>query len=522
VDKPWWVFERPGKRFVFAWAPEPGVRRQRALPNHLRTKAGAEKYARAHLEELMTVRAIRARHGVPLLKTIAEKWIPLRKADATLSPSTRANNVSQLKTHILPALGEMPVDQIDVPCLRNFSRELAKKLAPYTCRNVMSTLAELFDAAMGEGWIETMANPATARAVRKVMPEPRPLAGRSQKLRLSLEQAQALLDCEAIPLERRVRYALGCTSGMRDGEIAGLTWADVDLDPSAAVARIRKAVQLVGPEGHATIGKTKTEDSERDQPLHAAALAALAEWQGGGWEAFVGKAPATSSPLFANDKGTWWRPRSARLFREDLERAGLPTSVDGHALTFHALRRTFASALEKLDVPKDKADRLMGHCPKGAGDRHYTDKDFAILAGHVARIEIRWGRVQTPADPPCGGPMAQCEPMPSDAIAGESQYDSDGPQSSAHAGYDFLNRRSAVRSGPGAPQDPSVPHAPCAADKRVRTRSCTRDAEPHESATESGDRSRSLTPQHPPLARCDEGLAVLTRRLASGSEGGGA
>jgi integrase len=40
----------------------------------------------------------------------------------------------------------------------------------------------------------------------------------------------------------RVRYLLAFTSGMRDGELSALTWADVDLDAPVPTAAVTKQV----------------------------------------------------------------------------------------------------------------------------------------------------------------------------------------------------------------------------------------------------------------------------------------
>jgi integrase len=39
-----------------------------------------------------------------------------------------------------------------------------------------------------------------------------------------------------------LRYTLAVTSGMRDGEIAGLTWADIDLSSALPIVRVTKQI----------------------------------------------------------------------------------------------------------------------------------------------------------------------------------------------------------------------------------------------------------------------------------------
>src|SRR5260221_9909419 len=63
----------------------------------------------------------------------------------------------------------------------------------------------------------------------------------------------------------------GAHLGLRDGELAALTWADVDLESATPLVHVTKALQMVSAdaEGPATPGPTKTECSVRTLPLHS-------------------------------------------------------------------------------------------------------------------------------------------------------------------------------------------------------------------------------------------------------------
>jgi integrase len=293
------------------------------------------------------------------------------------------------------------VEDLDVPAARAFVRWLRvqkvhkvegeQTIAGYTVRNVVATLAALLDDAEGEGWIVLpKGNVARAGATRKELPEAAPRAGRSQILRVpEVATAQRLLDCADVPLRRRVRYAVELTSGLRDGEVSGLRWSDLALDEG--VGHVRQAVQLKGEKGWAKPGKTKTRDSVRTWPLHSAAVAALKEWREEGWADYVGRKPRATDYVFPNDEGGPTRPRSADFFRTDAEACGIDSQVEGHALTFHALRRSYATWLAETGAPKEARDRLLGHVPRSTGERHYTEQGMGELRGWVERIGLRWG-----------------------------------------------------------------------------------------------------------------------------------
>lgn len=133
-------------------------------------------------------------------------------------------------------------------------------------------------------------------------------------------------------------------------------------------------------------------------PLHPAAADALAEWLDEGWEIHVGRAPEPDDFVFVKRTGKPWRPRSAERFRAHALLAGLPTEIEGHALTFHALRRSFVSWLRHAKVPREARQVLMGHEPRTAEEKHYSEEDPAALAEFVARIRLVWNRVEAAPD----------------------------------------------------------------------------------------------------------------------------
>lgn len=402
-DVKWWVFKRAGsKRFTFSWAPdsnEPQKRKQALLPADLRTEPQARIYAREHLAELTAEHPVQRKTAAgPTVDDLADRWLDSRRADERRAGSTVRDNASHMKRWIRPALGKVTIKELEsgVPLLRKQVREWRAQMAPCTCRNVLSTLTSFLNEIVAEGWVVMNANPAEHKAVRSELPEAVPLVGRSQKLRLTVATAQALITGTSaahelvIPAERRVRYAVDLTGGYRDGEIAGLLWSGVLLDATPPRAEIEGALQLKSRDGHARPGKTKTRGSARTVPLHPCAVAALRWWFAEGWEEHTGKKPRSTDYVFANEDGKSWRPRSAEFLRRDLKAIGALTEVGGHPLTFHALRRTFPSMLADLGVPQDVRDRLMGHAGKGAGERHYTERELRVMAEHVGKIELEW------------------------------------------------------------------------------------------------------------------------------------
>jgi integrase len=397
---PYWVFRRRGfTRFTFAWAHDPtnrAKRRQVLLPEHLKTEREARRYAELHASELMTQPQPKRSRGVTVADLV-DRWIKLRTADERYAASTVKDATALLRQWVVPMLGGKTSDELDVPLLRQWVRALGtakgrrrKPLAPYTVRNIVRALTWLLDDVQGEGWgFLRGGNPARARAVHSELPEMMPLAGRSQLIRVSeTTDAERLLDCKLVPVQRRIRYALAFTSGLRDGELAGLRWCDVDLE--RATVHVRQALQVKTRGCGTAIGKVKTRASMRLLPLHPAAVAALRAWKSDGWERHVGHAPAAHEPVFCNAQGEPHRPPSATLFRLDAGTAGLRTHVDGHPLTFHSLRRSFATWLRATGAPEEDRRALLGHAGKSTAERHYVEQDVAAMASYVSKIALVW------------------------------------------------------------------------------------------------------------------------------------
>jgi integrase len=198
-----------------------------------------------------------------------------------------------------------------------------------------------------------------------------------------------ILDDRAPP---RLR-TLGCTAGLRDGEIAGLQWQDADLDAPVPVLQVRKAVPMMGeerPDGERgkTTGPTKTQGSVRDVPIHPECLKALKAWKAAGWVEWTGRRPKPHDFVLPNEAGEAWRPRSAEAIREWLRAAECDDKYGGKPIDFHAVRRSFATWLARAGVERAVRKMLMGHVEGDVTEEHYIERDLAMLREAVCRIRL--------------------------------------------------------------------------------------------------------------------------------------
>lgn len=385
------VFWRPSKkRWVLSYADPALGRPQKILPETVTSETAANRWALEYLAEkgLNPSDVLQRRKSTgPTVADCAARWLKLREADERVAPATLKANKGHLNGYILPAFGGVPIAALEVRALRAWLRELRGKMSASTCRNIRATFSVLYADAMAEEWIKRDANLLDHPGVKAELPE----LESGEPMVLPVAWVQQLISDSTIHVERRARYALAFTTGMRDGEVSGVRIKDLDLASPIPSLRIEQAVAIVGekgPKGFAKAKGPKTKKSRRTLPLHDAARAALQEWIEGDREALLGG--ASSEFLFPRPDGRGARPRSAERLRVDLGAIGLPTEIREEPVEFKATRSSFATWLEDAGVSEAIRKRLMGHAARDVTERHYTARELAPLAAAVATIQLVW------------------------------------------------------------------------------------------------------------------------------------
>ena len=405
----WSVFYRPAKRrWVLEYAGPGGRRCQKVIAADLgpARRRDAERWAEAWLQErALDPGATLARHRDRgrLLGDTLEAWAALRARqvrDGLIAPATHQDAIGRLRLHVAGAildgapLGERPLAEFDTTLCRRWLRQFRGTRAASTVRNTVFALAIFFDDVMAEGWTAHVQNPMRSSAITRELPALVQHTTARETPVLAATMAQRLVSSEAVQLHRRVRYVLALTSGARDGELAGLQWADIQLDGDATM-RIAKALSLKGPDGYSTMGRTKNR-RHRLVPLHPAAVAALREWQAAGWETVVGRAPGPDDAVFVGlhplRRGEATRPQSARMLRDDLQAIGCT-----QPLRFHDLRATFISWMAQARVSETTIQRFVGQAGRGVTQRHYVHTEWADMVQALTVLPLRWQPAQPPA-----------------------------------------------------------------------------------------------------------------------------
>lgn len=259
-----------------------------------------------------------------------------------LRPNTVRNYRTVIEKHVVPALGNMPLQEVTPDDLERLYRviEEEKKLSRRMAEMTHRVLYRAFKDAVTKRKLEQ--NPC------ELVPNP----PRTHYCAAD----RPVLDAELVPrvLEhvKDTRYylplLLAMSTGMRRNELLGLAWDDIDFENK--VVRVRRQWGKTEDKQWGLV-PLKTKNGIRDIPLPSHVLDALAahritqEAQGLGPLVFD---RGDGRPIYHSDLDRAW----ARV-RKDLD---LPTD-----LRLHDLRGSYLTWLAECGVDLKTASELAGH-----------------------------------------------------------------------------------------------------------------------------------------------------------------
>ena len=248
------------------------------------------------------------------------------------------------RVHIKPALGRLKLKALTPTHARSLYREkLDTGLAPRTVQYIHTTLHKALKDAVADGLVP--------RNVTEGIKAPRPK--KKEVNALSADQASAFLST-ARGDRFEALYVVAVHCGLREGELLGLRWADVDLDGGTlAVRRTLSETKT----GH--IFETPKNGKGRNVRLTGGAVKALKHHRAtqNEYRIKVGSLWQDQGLVFPSHKGTTMNAKNltARSFKPLLQRAGLPN------IRLHDLRHTCATLLLAKGVHPKFVQELLGH-----------------------------------------------------------------------------------------------------------------------------------------------------------------
>ena len=309
---------------------------------------------------------------VPNKRVTMEQWVEvwLTNLEGKIEATTLDTYKRNANTHILPRFGEITLGKVTPNILQAYFDALAKTHAPSTVKTIRAVFRACFSKAIKFGLITK--NPVMQTDPPKyVRPNLRILDEADVKKILEIAD-----DCSYCPPARieaneyimKRNYLvilLAVASGMRQGEILGLTWSCVQG------ARLEITHSLYRSPGHN--GKLKTPKNDKERTIYIPPKVAdkIEEWrkyQNEYAEKYKGLFTNKLDLVFTNSVGS---PTDSCTFTQCYFRP-ICRTAGLEKVRFHDLRHFWASSALSKGVPIMAVSKHLGHSSIAITFERYT------------------------------------------------------------------------------------------------------------------------------------------------------
>lgn len=346
---------------------DPGTNKQIQRSFTGKTQAEVLKKMQAASVEIET-----GTYQEPVKITLAE-WLDTWVAEylTDVKPRTLDSYKTTIKTHIKPALGAVKLQALKAPQIQRFYNKLSKEgvkvakhdsggkivkkngktvyetipMSPKSIKNAHGVLHKALQQAVEIGYIRT--NPADACKLPRIE--------KTEVKPLDSEQITRFLQViHGHPFENV--YLVTLFTGMREGEVLGLTWGCIDFETNSIT--IKQQLMRERGKGTYTLATPKNGKS-RCITAAATVMQILKQERTRQAEAKLRAGMLWDNPLdlvFTNELGRNLSAQTVYLhFKKLAEKAGVPSA------RFHDLRHSYAvAALQSGDDIKTVQENL-GH-----------------------------------------------------------------------------------------------------------------------------------------------------------------
>ena len=271
-----------------------------------------------------------------------------------VKPNTVLNYNQHIKNHIKPAMGAIKLDTLNAHTIQKFYNQMGEEhvnkpaLSPKTIKNIHGVLHKALNQAVMLGYIRS--NPADACTLPRVI----------QKEIKPLDEDATALFLEAIQGHQyETVFLVTLFTGMRQGEVLGLTWDCVDFDKG--VITINKQIQKAAG-GGSVYNLVQTKNSKGRTITPAPYVMKLlreqrrkqADWRlkaGACWEDC-----SLGNLVFTDELGRHLMPHTVyHNFKKIVASIGLPNA------RFHDLRHSYAVAAIRSGDDIKTVQGTLGH-----------------------------------------------------------------------------------------------------------------------------------------------------------------
>jgi integrase len=304
----------------------------------------------------------------------AERWLKSRKN------RTAKTEATQLRRHVLSRkwFASVRVEDAEPRHAVRLVEELkatvsettGKPLSQKTISNIVGILSTMFRDAEIEGLTG-----------RRVMLLPKQILRRAPRKdarsAYEAEEVRAMLTSTRVNPAARMFAALAFMTGMREGEICGRRWRDLDDGPTPLACLTVSSQYDDRP--------LKTEwgskgEHPRKVPVHPALGAALGWWKRDGFRAVYGRDP-TPADFIVCRRGERGHTRSTayKMWRKACQDAGIRNR------SLHSTRHTFVSLCRRGGASKDVLEQVT-HNASGEIIDQYTHREWEELCAAVLAL----------------------------------------------------------------------------------------------------------------------------------------
>ena len=278
-----------------------------------------------------------------LLSEYLAQWLIASKD--SVRPKTHIQYRQIVEQHINPMLGQIKLSDLRPEMIQAaYNKKTAAGISARTVRLIHSVLRSALNQALRMGLIYR--NPAT------IVYQPK-LKETEMKVLDENQVRSLLITAKGHRLE--ALFKLEVTSGLREGEILGLKWSDLDWENHQL--KVQRQLQRVPGVG-LIFSEPKSAAGRRMIMLGSETLASLKAHSSRQYaeRVFSGDKWQENDMIFPSSIGTPLEPRNLfREFKDLLRKANLPD------IRFHDLRHTFATLALSQGVSVKVVQEMLGH-----------------------------------------------------------------------------------------------------------------------------------------------------------------
>ena len=329
-------------RFTTGFDPSTGKQKQRSI-------TGKTQKEVAHKLRELTAEIDRGIYHEPNKLTLSQ-WLDIWLRDYLngVKPRTAESYRCQIENHIRPNLGKIKLEALSTPDIQRFYNSMTENgLAAKTVIITHGVLHKALQQAVAIGYLRF--NPSDACTL--------PRSERKELKPLDDDAINAFLTAVKGHPHETV-FLVTLFTGMRQGEVLGLTWECVDLDNSSLL--INKQLQkAMNAEGKRVYSIISTKNSKGRKITLAPTVVELLRRQKAtqeAWKQAAGSAWQESGFVFPNELGEHLMPHTVyHNYKRIVTAIGRPDA------RFHDLRHSYAVAAIKSGDDIKTVQGNLGH-----------------------------------------------------------------------------------------------------------------------------------------------------------------